>query len=649
MVDRLLLACLVLLGGASWLVAAEPFDAAPFVQSLREPPPIEMATRDLEALPDRFPVHFMDFSPDGKTLCAVHNNGVIAAWTVETGKLLWVKRILASKLRAQVGAQADIFVISYALSQDHKRAAMMLRGGDVVFWDIDKQEAISVLDAELKPAHVNVVLTSTGKHALLGTFDHGVAVVDVDTGKKVFVHDAAKSPIQFLGISPDDRWAMFAEKDSRVHTFPLLGGPGGTAEVRLGRPIVHFKATNMGAYFMTDTNQLHQTEFNAERTYNMRAGFQARLVISATSNCMVIYDRHANLEIRSLWAPGSCWHRNLADDPPRMVAIASDFRTLAFETKEATKLKVLSDDPEHPSRRAARKIFELFENEDFNALRAIGKQLHEEQDQSFAFAPLEAPIDFLIDTLAAHFQAEELTTKWLAEQPDALLPKLVMANFYVGKAWESRGGDIAARVTKEGWRGFHENIAQAQAILAPLVAKQNAPGPARSCWLVVAMAQSQAPAKWMPHADWMVANAPTYQRGHRTVMQMSLRRWGGAPGASAAHAARVADAIGGGEGDGHYAQFWLSFYDRHDGHFSIVEELDMDRQRVLRGLLHLAETSPHAVYFAHRGLQISRRERDWDKARAFYDKLRDPRKNWEIGWWRNPAELEDAIRYVTST
>src|SRR5688500_341732 len=187
MLVRLFSALLLVAGACGQLVGAEPFDAVAFVKSLRQSPEVDSATRELEKVLDRSAVHCMDFSIDGKTLCAVHINGIIATWDVASGKIRAIKRIRSSKLRAQVGADTDMFVERYALSQDHSRVGLALRSGDVVFWDVDKEAVLSQLEPELKGKGSSLVLSSTGKYALLGGEQaRGVVAIDTDTGKKAF-------------------------------------------------------------------------------------------------------------------------------------------------------------------------------------------------------------------------------------------------------------------------------------------------------------------------------------------------------------------------------------------------------------------------------------------------------------------------------
>jgi hypothetical protein len=645
---RNVVAFLLVAGAGCQVLAVEPlpFDAAAFVKDLREPVKVDVATRELEKVTNLGIIHTLDFSADVKTLCAVHSNGVIAKWDVVSGKMTTVNRVSAKKVRAAVDADTDTYVETFALSQDQLRLGLALRSGDVVFWDVAKEQVVSRMDVALKGKCAGLKLSRNGKHALLGGDQaRGAVVIDTDTGKKVFGHDAAKSDIVSVGISSDDRWAMFVEKDQVVHGYPLLGGDGGAFALDKPRFIEHFKGTSTGAVCITSLNELCFVSGRVNN-YHMRVALPARVVVSADGQHVIDYGKDGEVEIRSLQSPWVCWYGSFAEEAPRMWAIGSDGKTLAFESKEGYRLKLLSAPPEHPEARMCRKLRALLAAEDFNALKLIGQQLYKERSSPFAWEPMAAPLDVAFNHLSGHSDAEALFEKWLAHDEDALMPKLLLVQKYVGRAWAARGGDFAAKVTEEGWKGFHEYIGKAHDLIVPICDKPDAPAPARRLMLIIAMAESWDKALWAPHADWMVKNTPGYVGGHEQVVQMLLPRWGGQLGDSELYAARVAGAIGGAEGDAFYAQLWIANYETHGRQPSIVAELGGDFERVKRGLTHLAEKSVNPAYFAHKGLQTCAYHKDRPGAKAFAALIKDRQNDWDVKWWRNPTELSKAIRYA---
>lgn len=647
MCHRLVLCLIVFAFSGGRLCAAEAFDAAAFVKSLRAPIDVQIETLELEKPGRRAQIHTMEFSADVKTLCAVQIDGLIVKWDVATGKIKSTRQVRTSRLRAKLGEAADTYTKIYALSKDHRRVGILMRGGDIVFYDVEKEEVISQVDPELKGDCHSLVLSSDGKYALIGgPAARGAVVIDTNTGKKVFVHDAPKSDILYVGISPNDEWAQFFERDSVSHMFPLLGGEGGSHKFEPRRGISHFKATNAGALLVSQFQLLNLTTFGANRDLPMRIKVPARVATSVDSRYFILY-AGGDVEIRSMQSPSLSWSGNFAEDKPVMFAIGSDGRTLAIESKEATKLKLFSALPEHPTARERRLLCQLLEDKKFAELKAIGKQLHLEQAMSFVYDPLGAPIDCMGSHLTGSGWGP-LLFEWAEHDNQALLPKLLLAEFYIGEAWDHRGGGTADKVTDEGWRGFHDNIAKAKALIEPLCAQANAPAPVRTRLLTIAMAESWPEDKWMPHAEWMIKNAPTYVRGHGQVVQMLLPRWGGKFGDSNRYATRVADAIGGIEGDAMYAKIWLYVFDVHRQNPNVLPELAMDLERIKRGLAHLSEKSANPTYFAHRGLDVCFRSKDKAGAKWYADKLGDPLKNCDAGWWPYPLDLPKAVEFATS-
>jgi hypothetical protein len=52
------------------------------------------------------------------------------------------------------------------------------------------------------------------------------------------------------------------------------------------------------------------------------------------------------------------------------------------------------------------------------------------------------------------------------------------------------------------------------------------------------------------------------------------------------------------------------------------------------------------AFFAHRGLQVCTYQKDQAGAKAFLAKIKDPKDNWEVKWWRNPIELSEALHFA---
>ena len=94
--------------------------------------------------------------------------------------------------------------------------------------------------------------------------------------------------------------------------------------------------------------------------------------------------------------------------------------------------------------------------------------------------------------------------------------------------------------------------------------------------------------------------APPYHSMWTTQSTSLLPRWGGYLGASANMSAKVADKIGGHEGDILYAQIARSKYSFYTWP-TLFEEAEFDKNRVMRGLIGICERSPN-LYAANQAL-----------------------------------------------
>lgn len=67
---------------------------------------------------------------------------------------------------------------------------------------------------------------------------------------------------------------------------------------------------------------------------------------------------------------------------------------------------------------------------------------------------------------ATYFSKYEKNLRtWVEMKPDSQVPILALAGLMQSQAWLSRGGDVADKVTEEGWKGFAEDLQRSRALL----------------------------------------------------------------------------------------------------------------------------------------------------------------------------------------
>ncbi len=60
---------------------------------------------------------------------------------------------------------------------------------------------------------------------------------------------------------------------------------------------------------------------------------------------------------------------------------------------------------------------------------------------------------------------EKDLTNWATEKPDSVVPKLLLASFYIKYAWKARGSGYAHEVEENGWELFHSRLKKSKEIL----------------------------------------------------------------------------------------------------------------------------------------------------------------------------------------
>ncbi|MGF1450047.1 MAG: DUF4034 domain-containing protein [Opitutales bacterium] len=124
-------------------------------------------------------------------------------------------------------------------------------------------------------------------------------------------------------------------------------------------------------------------------------------------------------------------------------------------------------------------------------------------------------------------QMETLLQEWRKAHPDSVTPHIALAGFYVGWAWDARGGGWARDVTEEGWRLFHQRLEQAYEVL------QTGPEALRddpATWAVVLMISrglGAPPAQAREVFAEAQATNPGYWPNYHRMAIYLLPRWHG--------------------------------------------------------------------------------------------------------------------------
>ncbi len=125
------------------------------------------------------------------------------------------------------------------------------------------------------------------------------------------------------------------------------------------------------------------------------------------------------------------------------------------------------------------------------------------------------------DAMGARLEA------WRTARPDSVTAALALANYWIGYAWDARGGAPASQVPEAAWRLFHERLAKARTALLD-VDKQGKANPAwYATMLGIEFAEGRPQAERATLFNEAIAKEPRYYATYRAFAWGLTPRWGG--------------------------------------------------------------------------------------------------------------------------
>jgi hypothetical protein len=148
--------------------------------------------------------------------------------------------------------------------------------------------------------------------------------------------------------------------------------------------------------------------------------------------------------------------------------------------------------------------------------------------------------------------------EWIRHNPSSPTPRIALADAYENFAWKARGGGLGDTVTPMGWKLFRQRIEKARVALvqAEIISRDDPEW--YDAMLVVANAQSWRGDQAGALVDKALSREPGYYYVARDAAEFLLPKWNGIPGGTQRFAWKVADKIGGAEGDATY--FFIAEY-----------------------------------------------------------------------------------------
>jgi hypothetical protein len=380
-------------------------------------------------------------------------------------------------------------------------------------------------------------------------------------------------------------------------------------------------------------------------THSSVTGEKVHIDVSRDGRYVFLADEEGDCEIRDMKSPTLPHRYYFLASKISAWALGNDGKTLAIGSRDGSvALMQLPGPPESMADVAASGLQQLLSAKDYDSLERVFAAF-ERDFRPFRWQPSNSPYATLASLLfwnrnvpgALQLSVEAGLQRWIADRPDATAPKLMLASHYISMAWSIRGGGVAARVTPERWKGFYEYIDKAEKIIMPIAEGAKPPPFVWPQLFRVATAQSWEKEKWEPHAKKLLEQAPLCFDAHAALLMRLMPRWGGGPDDVEAYAARVADVIGGAEGDAMYAR--LAYSQRPlMSSWEQFDEVGFYRPRIMNGFEHLAKTASDRVHWANVGVYFASATGDEESAARVFKLLpaeHNPRTLWDMRLWQN--------------
>lgn len=521
-----------------------------------------------------------------------------------------------------------------------------------------------------------VAISNDGKWAVFGHASE-VALIDVETEKIVRIFHDLKTRITSIHFSPDGKQLFVCEQDGNIMIVDLEK-PDANPEI-VPKPAEGIE----GCAYATLPDGKKLFLYNRENSRRMRVtrvdGVERFLAEPGNSVCRIVpgidrflvpeYDRIVGIHVRedgavnfatkktpdylrgaqytsdqkSFWLIGGyslsfrdtlTVNRGLTAKLPREAAgrdvvtlVAPDKRMVVAFDKETIRVWKVEGKLFDASQDSLLLLSDLIAQERFELLNQLGNRWAD-RHQHFELGYGDSPYSHLCGYVQeAAKPGGTLSEKidffenYLKDHPENTLMRIALFNIYNNRAFELRGDGFANTVTEEGWKGFYENMQKAWATLQPVLIQEKFPPEAFMCTVLIFRNLQQDKAIVEKVIDRALDECPQYSRIFQQEAFARLPRWGGEVQDAEKLAARVAETIGGDEGDMAYAQIANHLLNavRRDELFG---PYGFDEERVMKGYLHWNKVSPDSEV-ANLALAFAKRTEDGDAALEIYKRFEE--------------------------
>jgi uncharacterized protein DUF4034 len=232
--------------------------------------------------------------------------------------------------------------------------------------------------------------------------------------------------------------------------------------------------------------------------------------------------------------------------------------------------------------------------------------------------------------------------EWVKASPDSITARVALADRLADYAWKARGNGWANTVTDKGWDLFHQRLLEAVGVLRDAQSlKERCPH-----WYAVLQTAALGLGMDRQQYDELFADAvraqPKYSCYYMSRAYFLLPRWYGEQGEWESDLTKLADKVGGDDGDLLYARVTWRM---HRGRYfkNIFKETTISWPRVDKGFIVMESRFPDSFSAKSEHAYLAAQSGDLASALKYFNALQG---QVDLTVWRTTDNFSKFSRYV---
>lgn len=588
-------------------------------------------------------------SKDGGTLLVLDTEGALVTWNLATGEQI------ARVLPEQASPESAI-----AISNNGKLAVVGFPSGLIEVYVPPKTKPAIRYDAFKTP--IAMLAFSADQDRIIAVDQFGKSFEVDGKGKSKGFHpgptkDTAVQSFVAAGAKQESWWKIHVDQENKVTDIYFNGHQRSENNIELEPP--HLIDSANDNFLVASPHQLAWAILTYKGKKKYEPDFK-KTEITDTLYDAAFVEHHLwmwtltdkRLEARDVAVGRAARFVELpADLLPEHTKIFPNADTLVTITPEGhvTRWNAYIDIASSVSQLSASISNEAYRHR-FDALEMIAKKWNGQVDH-FEDKEHETPYTFLMQSVQQvagrmkgndEEQAYPDLHKWIEENPDnCQFMRIALFRLYLADGYRIRGSGYANSVPEEAWAAFYDNMEKSWEVLAPIFDDKEVPAEAYTSAIIAGKNLQWERDEINKYLRQAFEKYPNYHRTFAEEAVARLPRWGGRPGETGYLARFTADKLEGVEGDIMYARI-AQHVSRFVGWDDIDTETDFSRERIMKGMLAITETTADA-YTINQTLLLAAKWEDEEAGLKAAKRLIELDQKPSSQIWPNKYDLIDKV------